>query len=257
MPSAPHSTRKDPAIRTEKRTFGGVFTPYRVRFLVGVVWLLLTNAMALSLPRLLNRGVEGLRAGIPTPDMIHIAMMMAGAAVVLGITRVASRTYIFNVGRDVEYDLRRDLYAHLGAQPPAFYDSRPVGDLMSRVTNDLSNVRLLFGFATLNVVNTLVIYLGNIPLLFSIDAPLAMAALLPYPVVFVAARVVASRVFGMTRQNQEDLGKVSTKVQEHLSGLSVVRAFSQQDAEVSRFNDVNNMYYTSSCLLYTSPSPRD
>ncbi|MEW5853838.1 MAG: ABC transporter transmembrane domain-containing protein [Myxococcota bacterium] len=207
------------AARVGRRTLGQIFRPHTGAFLWGVLWLLITNGMSLWLPRLLNRGVEGLRAHLPLQQMVEIALWMVGASLLMAGTRVLSRVYVFNVGRDIEYRLRQDLYAHLCAQPQEFFESRPVGDLMSRAINDLSNVRLLLGFATLNLINTFVAYAGNIPLLIQLDLPLALACMAPYPIVLVVVRVVARNVFSMTKVNQEDLGALSTRIQEHLAGL--------------------------------------
>ncbi len=236
-------------VRVGARTVTQVFRPYQRQFALGVVWLLCTNALALWIPRLLNEGVEGLRAGHGWTVMAVHGSWMAGTAALLAITRVLSRRCMFNVGRDVEYDMRRDFYAVLSLQPPVFFEKHPVGDLMSRATNDLSNVRMMFGFALLNVINTAAIYLGNIPLLLGLDARLAVAALAPYPLVFLAARRVAARVFALTKQNQEDLSALSTRVQEHLGGLQVVRAFAQEDAEQTRFDKASAAYYASSVKL--------
>lgn len=242
-----------PAAGTPKvvgaRSFASVFRPYRRDFLHGTAWLLCTNAAALWLPSLLNQGVESLRAGTPWRALLPHAALMAGLAAVAAFTRVLSRVLVFSVGRDVEFDLRRDLYVLLSLQPPAFFQQRPTGDLMSRASNDLSNVRLLFGFALLNIINTLMVIGGNVPLMFRLDAVLAMAALAPYPLVFLSAQVVAKKVFAYTRQNQEDLGKVSNRVQEHLAGLSVVRAFAQEDAQQRRFEEANDNYYRSAVRM--------
>ena len=231
------------------RTFGGVFRPYLKQFAWGVVWLLATNACALAIPSLLNSCVEALRRAEPWQALLPGTAAMAGAALLMAVTRTLSRVLMFSLGRDVEYDLRRDLYLVLSLQQPAFFHQRSTGDLMSRATADLTNVRLMFGFAALNVINTGLVFVGNVPLLIRLDPALAMAALAPYPVMLMTMRTVAKAIFSLTRRNQEDLGAVGTRVQEHLAGMSVVRAFAQEAAEEARFAKVNTAYYTSSLRL--------
>ncbi|MBI5496812.1 MAG: ABC transporter ATP-binding protein [Deltaproteobacteria bacterium] len=237
------------ASANNRRTLRGVLYPYRWRMLVGFAWLMATNAAALWAPRLLNEGVEMLRAGRPWRAVWPHAVLMAAVAVAGAITRVASRISVFNVGRDVEYTLRSDVYRALSRQAPDWFASFPSGDLMTRATSDLSNVRLLFGFTLLNAVNTLVVFAGTLPLLWGLDPVLAVACLVPYPVVFLAARGVSRRVFAQTRENQADLSEVGARVQEFLGGLPVVRAFAAEDHEHARFTAATQKYYASGVRL--------
>ena len=96
--------------------------------------------------------------------------------------RTFSRFVIFNVGRDVEYDLRNDLFAHLERLPLGFYQQRQTGDLMSRLVNDVGAVRMLLGPGILNFINTPVYYVYGLAIMLSLDVPLTLAALAVYPV---------------------------------------------------------------------------
>jgi len=112
---------------------------------------------------------------------------------------------LFNVGRDVEKALRSELFAHMSTLSPTFYRKSSIGDLMSRLTNDMTNVRLLAGFALLNMLNAAIVFLANIPLMLSLDPVVAGLALLPFPFVILSAQSVSRVMFRRTRENQDAL----------------------------------------------------
>ena len=225
-----------------------------------MVILVVTNLIMLVLPRLTKEGidliesgqVEGVsvlsRVGL-SPTVLTIAVTIIVMAIAGGAFRVLSRIVLFNVGRDVEHDLRRDLFAHLSMLSPTFYMKMSTGDVMSRLTNDLTNVRLMAGFALLNTMNAVIIFAGNLPLLFRIDWVIALFALLPFPLVMALAQLLAKAMYARTRKNQEALAALTTHVQENLSGQTVVRAFSQQDAERARFAQTNDDVYDAAMEL--------
>ncbi len=220
--------------------------PESRRFLLGLGCLLATNAAALALPLLLGNGVQRMASGGGLELVLPVAWTMAGAAAVLGATRVMSRVFLFNVGRDIEYALRKAFYAALCRQTAAYMESSTVGDLMTRATGDMANVRSMFGFAALNLINTALVYLGNIPLLFRLDARLAVCALLPFPLVLLAIRVVTRSVFVHVQRAQEDQAALTSRLHQHLEGMDVVRAFAQQEAESQRFAQLNQQLFRSS-----------
>ncbi|HEY4223636.1 MAG TPA: ABC transporter ATP-binding protein, partial [Myxococcota bacterium] len=143
------------------------------------------------------------------------------------------------------------LFAHLSTLSPSYYRKSAVGDLMSRLTNDMTNVRLLAGFAILNALNAAIVFIANIPLMLSLDVKVAGLALLPFPLVIVAAQSVTSVMFRRTKENQEALGRMSTSVQENLAGQQVVRAFSREDGEVERFKRSADGVYRAAMRLAT------
>lgn len=222
---------------------------------LGFFWLLLTNLCALVVPRLVNIGidlVEGRVVTWPLPLPVSLEVMVGGIVVltILGaVVRTLSRVVLFNTGRDVEQDLRRRLFSHLGTLSSTFYGKQSVGDLMSRMTNDLTNIRLLSGFALLNALNAIIIVVLTLPVLLSIDVRVSLLALIPFPFVIVLAQVVSKRMFHRTRENQEAIGRLSSIVQEALAGQMVVRALSQEDAVVGRFAERSDAVFHSSMRL--------
>ena len=168
-----------------------------------------------------------------------------------GVIRVCSRVVVFNVGRDVERDLRQNLFGHLSLLSPSYFQKNEVGDLMNRMTTDLNNIRLLAGFALLNVVNSLFVFSGTLPLMINISLPLTLAALAPFPIMMLVARAISMEMYRRVRKNQENLSLLTAKVQENLTGAHLVRVFDQGPAEIERFSQVNNQVYGSSLRLAT------
>lgn len=243
------------------RSMAALFLPYGFRLFVGASLLLATAALQLWLPRLVNQGIdlaEG-RAladetlfsvlGLQNVSIGQVVAMIVAFAVVAAVLRTASRMFLFQVGRDVERDLRHDLFTHLAHLSPAYFGQHPVGDLMSRSTNDLSNIRLLAGFALLNALNAAIFFVGNLPLLFSIDLWVALAALTPFPIVIGLSRVMSRSMYKRTRENQKVLGTLTSFVQENLAGQQVVRAFVREEAESARYAHVNDDAYRAAMRL--------
>ena len=243
------------------RGFAEMFRPYFGRAFVGFLFLLGTVALQLVLPRLINQGIDLAEGkaldegsllsllGVDAPRVVHVAVFIILLALVAGALRVMSRISLFNVGRDVERDLRRDLFSHLSTLSPTYYGQHPIGDVMSRLTNDLTNIRLMAGFALLNVLNALIFFVGTLPLLFSLDVTVTLAALVPFPLVMGLSQGMSRMMYRRTRENQEMLGRVTTAVQENLAGQQVVRAFSQQAGEEERFARVNDEAYGAAMRL--------
>jgi ATP-binding cassette subfamily B protein len=238
-----------------RQTLTELFRPQAPAMWRGLGWLVLTNVCALTVPRLVNIGidlVEGRAVTWPLPIALRLAVIVSGIvllSIVGAVVRTLSRVVLFNAGRDVEQDLRRRLFGHLGCLSATFYGRQSIGDLMSRLTNDLTNIRLLSGFALLNALNGIIIVAITLPVLITIDPTVSLIALTPFPLVIVLSQVVSKRMFLRTRENQEAIGKLSSVVQESLAGQMVVRALSQEDAVVARFVERSDAVYESSMRL--------
>src|SRR3990170_4048944 len=154
---------------------------YWRRYLLGAICLFGTATLVMWVPWWIREGVRIIEHGGPIEDVTFYAVIIIMAAVAQGVIRTFSRFLIFNAGRDIEYDLRNDLFAHLQKLPIAYYHSQRTGDLMSRVINDISAVRVLLGPGILNLVNAPLYYLYALVLMFSMDVRMTLAAVLPYP----------------------------------------------------------------------------
>ncbi|HSZ81181.1 MAG TPA: ABC transporter transmembrane domain-containing protein, partial [Polyangia bacterium] len=218
--------------------------PEAGRLLVGVLALGGTNVFALAIPRLLRSAIDGLHAmGAGARDaVVRDAILIGVFAILQAAVRTLSRIFIFNAGRNIEYTLRRDLFRHLTRLDAAFYRRHATGDIMSRLTNDLGAVRVLFGPGILNLFNTTIVYVATTWILLKMSPSLTLAALAPYPVLMACARLSGRFMFKASREMQEQLGNMSTSIQEDLAGISVVKHYGLEDDRHRRFRALNDEY---------------
>jgi ATP-binding cassette subfamily B protein len=180
--------------------------------------------------------------GVLERDPAHILPAiggLVGISILFALFRLGSRLVMFRVGRDIEYDLRNDYFAHLQRLPQSFFDANRTGDLMSRAVNDINSVRMFLGMGLLNILQTPVLYVGAIAVMLGIDARLTLWVLLPYPLFILITRLYGRRMFQANLAGQEQLGRVSTLVQENAAGVLVVRSYGLEDRERERFETEN------------------
>jgi ATP-binding cassette subfamily B multidrug efflux pump len=225
-------------------------------FALGCLCLVVTNGLVLAIPWLLKTSIDALRLASGAAELeaarqlvTRNALLIIGFAVLQGLIRTWSRILIFNAGRNLEYSLRRDLFAHLTAMDAGFYRRHPTGDLMSRLTNDLGAVRMLFGPGLLNLVNTVLVYGSSVWLLQSLSPRLTLFALLPYPILIFAGRAFSRTMYRASRELQEQIGRMSTAVQEDLSGVAVVKQYALEPQRHAAFSRLNDQYLERSLKL--------
>ncbi len=225
----------------EPRRIRHYFARHAGAFTAGLFLLIVTQALSLSVPRLLKGATDALVAMdlARTKETAGYLMLIA---VLAALARIGSRIFIFNSGREVELDVRNDLFAKLESLPPSFYRKMPSGQLMSRAVNDLTQVRLLLGPGLLNLTNTALVYAVVVPLLFMKDAELAALTLMALPGLVISGQIFARRMYRYNRDAQEKLGELQNKVQENLGGIMTVRAYRREAAERAWFVRLNDAY---------------
>jgi ATP-binding cassette subfamily B protein len=218
---------------------------------VGAFALVLTNAFALSIPWLLKSAIDALRrdGAAARGPVVRDAILIGVFAILQAAIRTTSRVQIFNAGRNVEYALRRDLFRHLLRLDAAFFRRNATGDVMSRLTNDLGAVRALFGPGVLNLFNTTIVYVSTLWILLRLSPSLTLYALLPYPLLLLGARLSGRIMSKSTREIQEQLGAMSTSIQEDLAGVSVVKLHGLEELRHRRFRALNDEYLARSLRL--------
>ncbi|WP_437976013.1 ABC transporter ATP-binding protein [Sorangium sp. So ce295] len=182
-------------------------------------------------------------------EAAHAALLMLAVSVGAAIMRVFSRVTIFTAGRNVEYELRAILLARLHKLGPAFFRKMPTGDIMSRATNDLTQVRLLLGFGLLNVVGSIFAFTSALYVMLHISKRLTLAALLTMPALMLVTRSFSTKLFVRTRDNQEAIGAMSDRVLASLAGVRVVRSFALEASEMAAFTSTNQGYLEKSLAL--------
>ncbi|AKF06838.1 Lipid A export ATP-binding/permease protein MsbA [Sandaracinus amylolyticus] len=219
-------------------TLSETVRPYAKRLAFGFTLLLLTQAAEKAIPWMLRLGLDALRAD-QLAQVQEMALWVIGLAAVAWVVRTSSRIQIFNVGRDVEYDLRNALLERLHALGPSFFRHMSVGEIMSRATNDLAQVRLLVGFAGLNVVNSILAFVAAITLMFATSPRLTLLALIPYPFIALSSAGFARALFKRSSAAQQVIGKLAERVQEDVAGARLVRSLGLEPHQRARFAKVN------------------
>lgn len=180
---------------------------------------------------------------------IALGEMLVMAALGAFIVRVLSRVAIFNAGRIAEYELRREILERLLKLGPSFYRKMSTGEIMSRVTNDLVQVRLLLGFGILNIINTGFALVSALAVTIPISPKLTLASLLTLPFVLLITRGFSKHFYTRTRDNQDALGKMSARVLSSIAGMRVIRSFALEAEEIAAFEKTNQAYLEKSLAL--------
>jgi ATP-binding cassette subfamily B protein len=194
---------------------------------------------------------DAINAAVAGKRELALSLGASLVALALGawVVRIWSRVVVFNAGRISEYELRSSLLVRLQKLGPAFYGRMPVGEIMSRATNDLTQVRLLLGFGILNAINTLFGLISAGTAMLSMNPGLTVAALVPVPVLMWVARRFSSQLYSRQKANQDALGKMSAQVQTSISGARIVRSFHLEDSQVALFEQTNQDYLEKSLSL--------
>ena len=224
--------------------------PYRARYAWGLAFLVVANALSLLIPWMVKSAIEALSARGPTETPIgrYVVLILILAAA-HGVVRLGSRFAILGAGQHVDYDLRNDLFARLQSLPPAFYHAHRTGDLMSRSTSDIAAVKQLVGFGGLSLAGTTLAFLGTLIAMLVISRSLTLWAMAPYPLLVMLATRFNARVHVRSQAVQEQLSVMAAKVQENLSGMSVVRAYTLEPREMAAFGRLNAEYLDRSLAL--------
>ena len=217
---------------------------YRRQFFLGLVFVVITTAVQLLPPWVLKYAVDDLRADVTLAKVVQYALLIIVIAGVGAAFRFLMRSTLIGASREIEYDIRNAFFARLQEMPLGYYQARRTGDLMSRATNDLNAVRMMIGPAVMYTANTILVFVVAILVMLSIDARLTLIALVPLPLVSLSVWYFGRAIHQRFESIQAQLAEVSAVVQESLSGVRVVRAYSQEVHEIERFR-VANLEYVS------------
>jgi ATP-binding cassette subfamily B protein len=215
---------------------------HRPGLLIGFLCLVTTTAFSVASPWVLRYAVDDLTLQVTRRKLVAYAAALVGLVLLEGITRYHMRMRLIGISREIEYELRNDLYRHLTRLPPRYFQANRTGDLMSRATNDMSAVRMVLGPGIMYTANTLATAVGTIALMLTIDARLLALSLVPLVFVSLAARYFGRRIHDCFEQVQAQLSELNALVQENLAGARVVRAYVQEPHEQARFEAANQEY---------------
>ena len=223
--------------------------PQRKQLLRGALALLVVNLLGTTLPLLVQRTVNSLKPGFSLGDLLHQALWIALLASAMAGVRLWSRVLVFGAGRQVEILLRQRIFDHLLKQEPGWVQTAGSGEVISRSTSDVENVRRLLGFAVLSLANTALAYAFTLPAMLAIDPWLSLAAIILYPLMLVVVGASGGRMMSQQRQQQQNLAQLSDLIQEDLSGISAIKIYGQEPTEIGAFASLSKRYRDAAIAL--------
>lgn len=200
------------------------------------------DVLAVSLPIVLKFGVDSLTRGFQMRIVMELAAAIVGLAAIKGVFQYWMRVILIGISRDIEYDIRNDLFQRLVELSQDFYSRYRTGDIMARSTNDLNAVRMMLGPGIMYIIETVIMLILSIGVMMQTNARLTLMAFIPAPFVSLAVIFFGRRIHVRFEHIQRIFSDVSSKVQENLSGVRVVRAYAQEQAEIDQFEMLNRGY---------------
>ncbi len=222
---------------------------YRRGWAVGLSSLILKDVTGALLPLVVRYAIDALTSGKRLQVIAGLALLLIAVSLVKGFFQYWMRLILVGISRDVEYDIRNDLFGRLVTLSPGFFARSQTGDLMARSTNDLNAVRMMLGPGIMYWTETSLTFLLAIGIMVFSDWRLALLALLPAPLVSFNVIFFGQRIHSRFQKIQEMFSDISSRVQENLSGVRMVRAFAQEDAEIRRFEKLNRAYIAQNLRL--------
>ncbi|MFI5278548.1 MAG: ABC transporter transmembrane domain-containing protein, partial [Ktedonobacterales bacterium] len=210
--------------------------------LFGMALIVISNLIALVPPLILQDVIDGLGRHIDPGSLTRYALLIVGIALFASVFQFAARFVVNSVSRRVEYEMRRDLFRHFQRLDLAYFQHRKIGDLVARATNDLSQVRQMLGPGLSNLTNATVALIVTGIAMVTIDPLLTLYSLTVMPLITLLFVFVSGGIRRRYRLVQDQFGEVSARAQENFSGIRVVKAYAQEDAELDAFNEVNAEY---------------
>jgi ATP-binding cassette, subfamily B, multidrug efflux pump len=231
------------------RTIWPYLRRHRGKFALGMAALVLKDLASVAMPLMIRGAIDALTASAPLTTVYKFASYLIALCCMKGIFQYWMRVILIGVSRDIEYELRNDLFGHLIGLAPDYFGRNRTGDIMARSTNDLNAVRMMLGPGVMYWSETSLTFLLTIGVMLSIDWRLTFWAILPAPLVTLAVIFFGRKIHDRFETIQGMFSDISSRVQENLSGVRMVRAFGQEQAEVRKFEKLNREYITENLRL--------
>jgi ATP-binding cassette, subfamily B, multidrug efflux pump len=222
---------------------------YRGTYVLGTLCVFLNNGIWILFPQVIQRAIDGLRNGVSREKLGYYALALLGIALIKAIFQFLTRWIVIGISREIEFDLRNDLFQHLERLSYSYYQRTRTGDIMARATNDLNAVRALLGPAIMYSANTIVFTAGALVFMLSISPKLTVFAFLPLPVVSIIVQYFGKRIHERFERIQAMFSEISARAQENFSGARVIKAYVQEEPEIKAFETSNREYIARSLKL--------
>ncbi|MDJ0773226.1 MAG: ABC transporter ATP-binding protein [Mastigocoleus sp. MO_167.B18] len=218
-------------------TLGNYLRPHWQETALGIFALLAVNGLGVYIPLLIRNCVNKLSSNFNLEDIFNYVAIIALLSSAMWLIRMASRIWLFGVGRQVEFDLKQNIFEHLLTLEPSYFATNTPGDLISRATNDVDNIRRLLGFAVLSLANTSFAYVLTLPVMLSLSWDITIFSLAVYPAMFLLVQLFSNRLRNEQQQVQEKLSSLSDLIQEDISGIGALKIYAQEENERRAFAD--------------------
>jgi ATP-binding cassette subfamily B protein len=224
------------------KKFARYFRPYKLHLVTGVLCILASVVFALLIPQSVGTAIDELKTGVTWRTITIASVKILALSIISGIFLFLQRRILINMSRHVEYDLRRDFYAHLVNQPLSFFHEHRTGDLMARATNDLAAVRQLAGPMIMYTLQTVFVVVLVLPLMLRISVRLTLLLFVTMPLVSLTVKYFGQQVHVRFEKIQDFFAQITARAQENFSGVRVVRAYAQEGPEIAAFDNLNREY---------------
>ena len=224
------------------KKFARYFRKYKVQLTVGIACILVSTVVGLFIPYFVGQAIDANWTEVSWSKLSIAAAKVLGASLISGLFLFLQRRILIGMSRNMEYDIRQDFYAHLVDQPLSFYHEHRTGDLMARATNDLSAIRQLAGPVIMYSLQTIFVVIIVLPLMFMLNWFLTVLLFITMPLVSLTVKFFGQQVHTRFEKIQGFFGEITARAQENFSGVRVVRAYAQEEAEMKAFNTLNREY---------------
>ncbi|MBU6228937.1 MAG: ABC transporter ATP-binding protein/permease [Cyanobacteria bacterium REEB459] len=240
--------------RSQFQKLATYLSPHWSTVALGVGALLMVNLLGVWIPLLIRDGIDELQVTFSYQRVIYYAAIVLVLASIMWVIRMVSRISLFGVGRQVEFDLKQRIFEHLLQMEPAYFSRNTPGELISRATSDVDNIRRLVGFAILSLANTLFAYALTVPVMISINLRLTFLALMVYPLMLILVQMFSDRLRRQQLKVQERLADLSDLVQEDMSGIALIKIYGQEVNEARAFDQLNQHLLRANLALASTRS---
>lgn len=217
---------------------------YRWGYLWGTLACICTNIAAVQAPQILKKAIDELQRGVSRERIVFLAAVFVAIYLIKGIFLYTQRWILIGISREIEFDLRNDLFQQLERQDANFYQKYRTGDIMARMTNDLNAVRMLLGPALMYSANTVFFTVGALFFLLRISPWLTLVAWAPMPLASILVQYFGRRIHDRFEKIQESFSEISAQAQENYSAARLVRAFGREQSQMNLFERANRQYIT-------------
>src|ERR1700678_2048751 len=215
---------------------------YRWGYLWGTLACIATNAVWVFFPQVLKKAIDAMGMGVTRKGILLFAGELVAIAAVKGVFLYAQRWILIGISREIEFDLRNDLFRHLESQDSGFYQRYRTGDIMARMTNDLNAVRMLLGPALMYSANTIFLSVFALFFMLRISPYLTLVALAPMPLASILVQYLGRRIHERFERIQASFSDISAQAQENYSGVRLIRAFAREESQIGLFERLNQQY---------------